>query len=183
MADFAEGRYRFKPHDQPAPKLVPFVRFGDLFYVLEGLVWVRQYTTDEALARSIDDGIEKYLWGAGGIAGSRVNAVFWRPLNDWEASKSGGLLFLLTEYHRRVEQTIGRDGSDIRRLRNRDGTDLWIRDFQAWLANPVQAASYGIGMSPTSRQGSYAFAATGFAGIGLASVIDPTVLFPGLPRN
>lgn len=183
LADFAEGRYNFKPHDQPAPKLIPFTRFGDLFYVLEGLVWVRQYTGDETLARSIDAGIEKYLWGGGGIAGSRVNAVFWRPINDWEASKSGGLLFLLTEYRRRVTSAIEGGATDNRQVRNRDGTEQWIRDFQTWLANPVQAAAYGIGMSPTSREGTYAFAATGFAGIGLASVVDPGSLFPRLPRN
>jgi hypothetical protein len=171
------GRYEFHPHDREGTLLLPSIRFGDLFYVLEGLVWVRRYTADAELARGIEDALEAYLWGSGGVAGSRVDEVLWKASDSWEASKQGALLFLLNEYDRAVRESVSPTRDPIRERRRRD-TETWIRDFRAWLGGPKSAARIGFACDPASPKGAFALPATGFAGIGLVSSVDPGALFP-----
>jgi hypothetical protein len=145
-----------------------------MFYVMEGLLWVRRYTKDESLAVEIEQKLETFLYGPGGVSGYRVSTVLWKPDDDWEASKVGALLFLLNEF----EQLTEKQPDSINRARVMNDTKVWIADYLAWLSDPRHAGSLGIGMDPRSSKGTFAFPASGFAGIGIAAIIDPSAVYP-----
>lgn len=168
------GLYRFCQFNNETPTEIPFARIGDLFYVLEGLAWVRHYTADAALARDIQKALARYFWGAGGISGSRTDEALWKARDAWEASKQGGLLFLLTEYNDGQVRGLDPESSAQWALASAE----WVRGFRRLMADPVRAARLGIGVNPLSSEGVYGFPATGFAGIGLAASLDRTLLFP-----
>jgi hypothetical protein len=171
------GRYGFHRHDQPGVVPIQSVRFGDLYYIIEGLEWVRRYTGDAALAGSIEEALAGYLWGPGGLAASRTNEVLWKAGNDWEASKQGALLALLADFHRMSPPAADAASLDRRERRRRD-TARWIDDFILWLERPENADQIGFLVDVASPGGVYAFPATGFTGIGLAAALDPEALFP-----
>jgi len=170
----AGGRYAFHHHDRAAPENLQMKRFGDLFYVMEGLTWVKHYTADTQLAAALDGALERFLWGQGGVSGSRTNAVLWMASNPWEASKQGALMALLANHHSTQADSAALQQSS----RNRRDSGIWIHDFVDWLDRPVNAARLGFMVDVASPGGVFAFPATGFAGIGLAAVIDPEILYP-----
>ena len=169
-----DGKYLFYRHDHPQPSPIKYIRFGDMFYVMEGLLWVRRFTKDDNLAAEIEKKLESFLYGTGGISGYRVSAVLWKPDDDWEASKAGALLFILNEF----EQLVEKRPESISKLRAMNDTKAWITDYLAWLSDPRQSATLGIGIDPGSSKGTFAFPASGFAGLGIASTIDPSAVYP-----
>ncbi|HEX7880188.1 MAG TPA: hypothetical protein VF720_12310, partial [Candidatus Eisenbacteria bacterium] len=173
----ATGRYAFHRHDQPGAVNIQSIRFGDLYYILEGLQWVHHYTGDVELSRAIEEAFDGYLWGQGGVSASRTNEVLWKANNEWEASKQGALLGVLSDFHRMTPPAADEPAVQRRDRRRRD-TGEWIRQFVEWLGRPENAEQLGFLVDVASPHGEYAFPATGFAGIGLASVIDPEALFP-----
>jgi len=172
------GRYAFHSHDRAAATNIQMKSLGDLYYVIEGLTWVRHYTTDNQLAAELDTALETFVWGPGGVGGSRTNEAAWLAPNPWEASKQGGLLAILADYRsNRRAAVVDPLAADRSRRFQRD-TNAWIHDFVGWLDHPANAAQLGFLVDVASPGGVFAFPATGFTGIGLAAVIDPLILYP-----
>jgi hypothetical protein len=165
------GKYNFHRHDHPTPSLIQGIRFGDMYYILEALLWVRRYTEDAALRSAIQTSLDQYFW-IGGIAGYRVNEVLWRPADDWEASKLGALLYVLNDYKEGLRGN--EDPTQARRYRD---ASTWAASYLDWLRVPQQSASLGIGVDVYGPGGAYAYPASGFAGIGVASAADPSSIY------
>ena len=170
----ADNKINFYAFDSDHPAPTQLIRFGELYYLLEGLLWVQRYTTDQPLADAIQSRFRTIIWSGGGLAGSRIDDIMWRPQDAWESAKTAALLYVLTEFARNVPPPE-KDKPDPNHLRE---TQVWIRDFTRHLATPEQAARFGVGLDPGSPGGRYAFPATGFAGLSIAAAIDPDIMYP-----
>ncbi|HEX7880441.1 MAG TPA: hypothetical protein VF720_13590 [Candidatus Eisenbacteria bacterium] len=162
-----DGRFRFEPHDTADVRVVSPCRFGDLYYVFEGLIWVRHVTNDGKLATSISRVEDAALWGSAGIAAARTNTALWKPANFWEASKQGALLVLLVDAR---EASIGDDAMQHR-------CQEWIDALVTWESDPARMRTLGALVHPASAEGRLALPATGFAGIGLVAAAERNALF------
>jgi hypothetical protein len=157
------GDIVFAPHDTSRVRLIKPTDFGDAFYLMEGLAWTARYAIDPASHHRIERVRDRLLTGPGGLR-DRVREGYWyRPVDPWSDSKMGGVLYLLADAPPEVPDA---------------DRDLWMSRIFAWLADPGLSRRIGVRAPPPAPGGEYALAATGFAGIGLAALIDPDVLAP-----
>lgn len=175
LANFtSDNKINFYRFDGDKPVPTQLIRFGDLYYLLEGLLWVQRYTTDPKLSDAIQNRFRTIIWGSGGLAASRIDDIMWRPQDAWESAKTGALLYVLTEFIGHAPEP----DKERKDPNHRRETEAWIRGFARQLATPEKAARFGVGLDPGSPAGRYAFPATGFSGLSLAANIDPEIIYP-----
>jgi hypothetical protein len=136
---------------------------GCFYYSHDGILWVWQWTKDEALKEQIRKVYTWHIKGSHGLLKARDHGVWW-PLSDvWSNSKMGALLTVLIEYDR----SMARD-PEVRQAIDRGTT---------FLCHPEFARRIGILCDPGKPWGKYALPATGFAGLSLAELLKPGVIF------
>ncbi|HEX7878754.1 MAG TPA: hypothetical protein VF720_05060 [Candidatus Eisenbacteria bacterium] len=156
----------FHPHDADQPRLIRARDFGDSFYLVEGLIWVHRAAADAATRDSVGAALRRHLWGPAGLKASTIHGYWWEPPGVWNASKTGGLLEAVAWAR---EDSPGAE------------VDRWIQLSQAWLADPLLRQRIGATSLLFMPNGEFSLVATGFAGVGVASVIDFNAIFP-VPR-
>ena len=151
----SDGSVRLHPHDKEATVLLPAESVGDLFYVIESLLWV-QPVAEGAAADSIAGALDRYFRG-GSLAPLWQDPRAWLHKGDvWERSKRAGILYLLEGY-----AGIRGGAEDLDRL---------IAAVFGALEEPAFAKKIGVGAEATSPESRYGLGATGFAGIGVAAL-------------
>jgi hypothetical protein len=164
----ADGSVRFHPHDKAETLLLPAERVGELFYVIEGILWAHR-VADPAARDTLAAALDRYFRG-GSLSGLWSDPAAWlRGGNVWERSKRAGILYLLEGF-----ASIRGESEDLRRLT--------LQVFGA-LEEPAFARTLGVGADPGTAQEQYSMAATGFAGLGVAGLGDPGTLFGLGPGN
>jgi len=158
-----DGRVALYPHDSPNQKILDSTRFGDVFYIIEALVWTRDLTHDTPLRLTCQAAINRWLTGSSGIKRMALHGYWWAPMDLWASSKMAGVPWILARDPRRGGQPI---------------IDNWLDRAIGWLADPTRAQLIGVGAHPSSARGEYGLTATGFAAMGLASALNPAVLRP-----
>lgn len=163
--DIGVGTIRFRPHASSASRKEVPGQLGDLLYMLEGLIWVEHYGSPPVrdVCRAA---LTRYFEHPRGLA-SWPDCRTWLGAGGepWENSKRPGLLFLLVAYG----TGPGGDHPLVERWRE--------AMFQA-LESPGSVPGCEVLSDPDGPQGTYAVAATGFAGLGIAGVIRPGCHFP-----
>jgi hypothetical protein len=157
------GFIAFHPHDTGQPRLIRARDFGDSFYLVEGLIWVHRATTDRATRDTLASALRRHLWGPAGLKASTIHGYWWEPPGVWNASKTGGLLEAVAWAR---DDTPGAE------------VDRWIQLSQAWLADPLLRQRIGATSLQYMPNGEFSLVATGFAGVGVASLIDFNAIFP-----
>jgi hypothetical protein len=158
-----DGRLVLHPYNQETLVVKESTHFGEVFYVAEALLWVRRATADETLKQEIDAVLDRWLFGTEGAHRKTVHGYWWPPMDAWNSSKMGGMLYILADHPRRSADPV---------------LSEWLVRALGWLTDPDRAQSIGVTAPPASPRGNYALVATGFAGIGVASSIDGDVLYP-----
>ncbi|TPW17360.1 MAG: hypothetical protein FD129_411 [bacterium] len=158
-----DGRVALHPHDSPNQKILDSTKFGDLFYIIEALVWTRDLTRDTRLRQRCQAAIDRWLTGTKGIKSHALGGYWWPPMDLWASSKMAGVPWILA-------REPNRGGKPI--------IDNWLDRSIGWLSDPDRAHLIGVGAHPSSNKGDYSLTATGFAAMGLASALDPGVLRP-----
>ncbi len=159
------GAVRFHPHDAPRPVNLNPSKLGDLFYVIDGLLWVRRYGSDSTRV-VLDEALGRYFRSSIGLA-SWPGAARWLTTgNTWERSKRAGFLYLLAEYGAATGDTTGASR---------------IGEFARALEDTAFAPYVGVAAPPDTPLGDHGFAATGFAALSVAALLDPSVLWAGTP--
>lgn len=166
-AGFEDTRtIRFWPHGSNAARKESPGQLGDLFYILEGLLWVEHYGSP-GVRDAIRPALARYFGHDRGLA-TWPEAATWLTAggHPWENSKRPGLLYLLAGYG------MLPDG-------NTALTRRWRDDLLRALQDPSRLEGGEILADPDGPRGTYALAATGFAGMGIAACIRPGALYPG----
>lgn len=163
----SDGFVTWYPHDQPKPRVVQPTFFGELFYMVEALAWARRLAPTERARKSFTDVLERYVWGPRSLRAFALQDYLWSSRGAWSDSKMGGVLFVLAQL-----DPWKRSGDDAR----------WMDRLLSWYGDPGLSRRLGVMSPPWSLTGEYSMVATGFAGIGVAAMIDPDVLMPA-PRE
>jgi hypothetical protein len=151
-----DGSVRLYPHDKEATLLLPAESVGDLFYVVESLLWVHPIASPAA-ADTIAGALDRYFRG-GSLASLWQDPRAWLQKGDvWERSKRAGILYLLEGY-----RSLRGGSEDLDRL---------IAAVFGALENPAFAKKIGVGAEATSPESRYGLGATGFAAIGVAALL------------
>ena len=150
-----DGSVRLHPHDKETTLLLPAESVGDLFYVIESLLWAEPIL-DPASADTIRSALDRYFRG-GSLAPLWQDPRAWLHRGDtWERSKRAGILYLLEGYR-------GIRGPS-------ENLDRLIAAVFGALEDPTFAKKIGVGAEATSPENRYGLGATGFAGIGVAAL-------------
>jgi hypothetical protein len=157
-----DGRVGLYSHDRSAVVAQPAERFGDVFYIAEALTFVYPATVDDSLRSSIEAGFDRWLFGEKGLRAVADYGYWWPSSDPWSDSKMGGMLHVLAT-HPRSDDPVIRD---------------WLRNGLAWIADPARRQTIGVTACPADAFGTYALAATGFSGLGVAEAIRSGVLDP-----
>lgn len=152
-------------------RIQPVTQFGDVFYYLEGLLFVNGHTRDAGLRAKIQQVFKWIIMGNQGLLQALGRDAWW-PLQDtWDNSKSAGMpqVFLTC---RKTAQDFG-----IQRV---------IGLLQRFLCTPQFARQIGVMVDdPNLPWGGHSLqswagcsvAATGFAGLTLAEMIKPGTVY------
>ena len=155
------GQIRFHAHDREEPLIHGPERMGELFYLLEGMIWSARCSGPEA-SQEISDALQRFL---SEVRDSflETSAQEWVAQGStWEMSKRAGLLYLLVQ----MEALSAQDPTEIS-----DG-------LLACLSNSLCSVRAGVLCNPAAPKGRFALVATGFAGLGMASLVELEALFP-----
>ena len=150
-----DGSVRLHPHDKETTMLLPAESVGDLFYVIESLLWVLPIA-DPASADTLRSALDRYFRG-GSLAPLWQDPRAWLHRGDaWERSKRAGILYLLEGY-----KGIRGPSEDLDRL---------IAAVFGAIEDPTFAKKIGVRPEATSPENRYGLGATGFAGLGVAAL-------------
>ncbi len=163
-----DGSVLFYPYDQPNPRVTPPDRLGDLFYLLEGLVWAHRYA-DKPTRALILRALDRYFSSPNGLASWPSPEAWMAKESPWENSKRAGMLFLLAQYASLAKPSPAQEA--------------WTSSALRYLEDRDRSPKSGVLSSLDGPAGRHALAATGFAGLGMGSLAKLDALFPPPPRN
>jgi hypothetical protein len=160
------GTVVFHAFDRRQASVVSPGVLGDLFYVIDGLLWVRYATHQGPVRLAIDITLRDYVSGSQGLLTRIEEEAWWYTENAWEGSKKAAILYLLNTMDAFEIVDVGDLSSRVLALYQ----DSTLRPFGI------------LGDTLNPDQGEYGLPATSLAGLGAASMIDPLVAF-GPPRR
>lgn len=158
-----DGRPVHHHHERERSYPQKATAFGDIYYYHEALLWVWHWTRDDALKARIRRVYGWHIRGPQGLLAARENAVWWPVSDTWTNSKAAAMPLVLLAYDRGM-------------AKDPDGHDACQR-CAAFLCRPEWAARIGILCDPDMPWGKFAMPATGFAGLTLAELIEPGVIY------
>lgn len=177
---FGDGRPLLRPHDRSTPRVTATTAFGDLYYVIEALLWVDAATEDAALHRTIGNTLRIYLLGRRGVVRSTPEDGWFAPpseaTNGCKINGMPGILLAARHRLRAAEESADAAGED-EMLTTIAGEGL------RRLCDPATRAAYGASALPSDRLGPDGSACELFAAISIAESIRPGICLapPPLP--
>lgn len=163
-----DGRVVFHPHDSSQALVLPATSFGTLHYFHDGIQWVWHWTRDEALRDRIREAYARHVHGSAGLLAARQHGVWWQPSpNAWENSKAGGIP--------RVLITFGRDATADAEVAEA------VERCAAFLAHRAFALRIGVTEDSRPPWGEFSIPSTGFAGLTLAELTAPGIVYMRAP--
>jgi len=158
-----DGRPIHHHHAKDTTSVHKSTAFGDVYYYHEAILWAWHYTRDDRLKEQIKRVYKWHIKGSAGLLAARENGVWWPVRDTWTNSKAGGMLSVLFEY----DHFMCPDPEVHEAVRR--GT--------IFLCTPEYAERIGVMVNPEVPWGKFSMAATGFAGVSLAEIVQPGVIF------
>lgn len=158
-----DGSIDFHPHDKDTTFVLTAERFGDVFYIIEGLIWVHRYA-DPDTRKEIAAALDRFFLGHRMTEMWENPATWFLMGSSWETSKRSGFLYLVEEYR----NTVNPD-ADVSAIRE---------GLLGFLGNETRREWMGVLSEPGAPRSHFALVATGFAGLGMVSLVEPAVVFP-----
>jgi hypothetical protein len=177
-----DGRPYIWPFDWYYPDAPFYMRvrdIGEQFYILDAIAGVAAVSQNETVRREVFDALRKYLLGSRGLIATWDGAPWWPIQDTWNNSKSAATPLFL-EYFLRAAPQYDVPPADLAKVQA-------VQDVaQRFLCTPAHARQIGVmvddpdlpwgGHSLMSWAGC-AVAATGFAGLALADMVQPGISF------
>jgi hypothetical protein len=179
-----DGRPYIWPFDWYYPGAPFYMRvrdIGEQFYILDAIAGVASVSRNEAVRRQVFDALRKYLLGSQGLIATWDGAPWWPIQDTWNNSKSAATPLFLAYFLRVAPQY------DLPRAELAQVEEVY-RVARRFLCTPAHARQIGVmendpdlpwgGHSLMSWTGC-AVAATGFAGLALADMVEPGISYLG----
>jgi hypothetical protein len=158
-----DGRPVHHHHQKETASPLKVTAFGDVYYYHEAILWVWHWTQDAALKDKIERVYGWHIKGAQGLLQARENGVWWPVSETWANSKAAAMPLVLLEYDRSM-------------AKDREVHEA-VKRCVSFLCHPAWAERIGVMCPPEMPWGKFAMPATGFAGLTLAEVIEPGVIY------
>lgn len=149
----------------------PVNQFGDILYYHDGILFVYHQTHDPKFREKVRKVYGWHINGARGLLQDLGNSSWWPLQDSWDNSKSAGMLQVFLAYRRMVkdagvERTIGL----MRKF-------LCTSKFARLLGVMVDHPDLPWGGDSLQSWAGFAIAATGFAGLSVAEMIKPGMMY------
>lgn len=177
-----DGRPYIWPFDWYYPGAPFYMRvrdIGEQFYILDAIAGIASVSRNEVVRREVFDALRKYLLGSRGLIASWDGATWWPIQDTWNNSKSAATPLFL-EYFLRAAAQYDVPPADMAKVRD------MAEAARRFLCTPTHARQIGVmvddpdlpwgGHSLMSWAGC-AVAATGFAGLALADMVQPGISY------
>ncbi len=179
-----DGRPYIWPFDWYYPGSPFYMRvrdIGEQFYILDAIAGVASISRNESVRRHVFEALRRYLLGSQGLIATWDGAPWWPIQDTWNNSKSAATPLFLA-YFLRTAPHFGLPPTELAKV---EETYAVARRF---LCAPAHARQIGVmesdpdlpwgGHSLMSWTGC-AVAATGFAGLALADMVQPGISYLG----
>jgi hypothetical protein len=149
----------------------PVTCFGADFYTIDGLYMVYHHTQDRVLCDKIIKAMGWYIKGEKGLL-ALLGQHSWWPLQDaWNNSKTAGIPLAFLNYQRQIsDPAVDRFVSLARRF-------LCTPDFSQRLGVMVEDSDVPWGGHSLQSWAGCTVSATGFAGLSIAEMVQPGVIY------
>lgn len=177
---FGDGRPLLRPHDRSTPRVTEATAFGDLYYVIEALLWVDAATEDAALHKTIGKTLRIYLLGRRGVVRSTPEDGWFAPPSEaTNGCKINGMPGILLAARHRLSQT----DASIEAAGENEVLTAVAGEGLRRLCDPATRSAYGVLMPRQDRNGPLGSACELFAAISIAESIRPGICLapPPLP--
>ncbi len=158
-----DGRPVHHHHSTDAESIEDVTSFGNIYYYHEAILWVYTWTGEQRLRDRIKRVYGWHIKGPKGLLQAREKAIWWPLGNSWQNSKAGSMPLVLIEYDRSmVHDPVVHEA---------------VMRCTAFLCRREYARRIGIMTDPDLPWGEFSVVATGFAGLTLAELIKPGVVY------
>ena len=159
-----DGRPLFHPHRPEEPRPLELEEWNDLYYLLEGLLWVREVTRDDALRTLIDGALHACVYGEKGLLASHPEAELPILRRERRAqAKVNGMTAVILSLRRVL-------GPEPR-------LDALAANSRTSLLDSARALDREVFARPYDQTGIEAIVATSFAGLAYAEMVSPGSAF------
>ncbi|MEE4311834.1 MAG: hypothetical protein V2J62_08165 [candidate division KSB1 bacterium] len=150
---------------------MPIQYFGAAFYYTDGLFMVYHHTEDEALRTRIQEVYSWYINGQEGLLAHLGQDSWWGLQDAWNNSKTAGIPLACINYQRMTEDhAVNRFVSLAKRF-------LCTPEFSQRLGIMVEDADLPWGGHSLQSWAACSVSATGFAGLSIAEMIRPGIIY------
>jgi len=160
------------------PFVMESLYFGDMWYYDEGFVTTSLHAQDDDLCHRIDEALGWRVFGSQGLLHTMGGQVWWPIQNIWNNAKSIGLVQTLL--HARV---CGTSTPALEEALVRTRKFLCTPEFSRRLGIMVEDAEHPARVYGFQTWSGMRMEATGFAGMTLAEMIQPGVLYLASSRR
>ena len=163
-----DGQPSFHSHDLKEAVRLRATEVHDLYYMLEGLLWVARSTKDPVLSDAARMTLRNYILGRKGLL-KELDGSWFSPSGDpATVTKSCGMLAILIE----ARDMIGPD----------EQLDRTIDTATSLLCAPSTREDYRVLAPPYEKAGDPAIICTAFAGLSFAEAMRHGCVFGSTPR-
>jgi hypothetical protein len=159
----SDGRPIHHHHAEARTQVLDVTAFGDICYYHEAILWVWHWTDNEALKSKIRRVYACHIKGDRGLLAARAGGVWWPVADPWTNWKAAAMPLVLVEYARSM-------------AKDPEVTEA-ARRATVFLCTPEYAERIGVLCDPSMPWGLHATTATGFAGLVLAEIARPGIVF------
>ena len=147
------------------------LNFGSGFYHIDGLFMVYYHTKDQALKDKIEKVYSWYIRGEKGLLVKLGNDSWWLLQDAWNNSKTAGIPLALLNYQRMADDAgVDRTVSMVKRF-------LCTPEFSRIIGVMLEDADVSWGGHSLQAWAACTVTATGFAGLSIAEMIQPGVIY------
>jgi len=169
-----DGRPICHPHhsqNEGKTYVQPVTQFGDIFYYHDGILLVYYHSSDQKFRSKVEQVYKWYLKGERGLIANIGQNPWWVLQDYWDNSKTAGMPLALLAYQKiEKNDAVDRVVSLTKRF-------LCTPQFSQRLGVMVEDPSLPWGGHSLQSWAGCAIAATGFAGLSLAEMTQPGVIY------
>jgi rhamnogalacturonyl hydrolase YesR len=150
---------------------MPINYFGAAFYYTDGIFLVYHHTKDQSLREKVERVYSWYIKGEKGLLANLGQNSWWQLQDAWNNSKTAGIPLAFLNYQRMAnDPAVNRFVSIAKRF-------LCTPLFSQRLGVMVEDANLPWGGHSLQSWAACSLSATGFAGLSIAEMIQPGVIY------
>lgn len=169
-----DGEYPDKPYYKQA------IEFGDIYYYLEGMMGTALLSNNKNLRKLVLVSLQKYIFGREGILEAKKGLSWWSLMDAWTNSKSVAIPIFLINFIK-LENELKASVDQIEQIKKEYElckkflcTPKFSKLLGVNVNDPVDVPWGNHGMSSWTA---CSICATGFAGMSVAEMIKPGIVF------